>query len=67
MVFPIFVCVSSQLQKSKTPQAHHDWFLINCGKVVNLRVPGKGPVLKKKIPKMLFVTISISKQSLMTT
>ena len=39
-MFTISDRLVAHLQKSKKPQCHHDWFLINCGKLVNWKGPG---------------------------
>ena len=40
MVVTLFDPLSAQLQNDKKPQNHRDWFLANCGTLVNSKVPG---------------------------
>ena len=35
-----FLILSDQLQNDKKPQTRRDWFLANCGTLVNSKVPG---------------------------
>ena len=54
MIFTIFDCLNAHLQKIKKTQTHHNWFWINCSKLVKLGLD-LGPM-----------TISISWLSFMT-
>ena len=36
----LFDPLSAQLQNDKKPKTHRDWFLANCGTLVNSKVPG---------------------------
>ena len=39
----ILHCLRTYLPVSNKPQLHQDWFLINCGRLVNLKGPEFGP------------------------
>ena len=40
MMYTIFDCLSAYLQKSKKPQTHRNWFVINIIKQVDWKEPG---------------------------
>ena len=39
VVFTIFDSLSAHFQKSENPQTCHIWFLINCDRFINLKMP----------------------------